>query len=329
MMNVRHQHVNMVMMDNEEMDVIIITEDEAGERLDKILARRFEAIQSRTYFQMLIEAEHVLLNNVPVKKRAKPQVGDEVQVNFILTPEVGLTAEAIPLNIIYEDQDLLVVNKAAGMVVHPAAGNWSGTFVNALLHHCKQIFDLFSCNPVIPPSSHPRPGIVHRLDKDTSGLLIAAKTTQAQQRLISMFSERKIHKEYIAICLGNPGNAEIHAPIGRHPVHRKQMTVLAEGKPALSICRTLASDGKISLVHIVLATGRTHQIRVHMKYCGTPILGDATYGNVQANVKYGVARQMLHAHLLRFIHPITGKLLELEALPPSDIATWIQKLQKP
>jgi 23S rRNA pseudouridine1911/1915/1917 synthase len=314
------------MNENEDTDLLVITEAEAGERLDKILAQRFDSVQSRTYFQMLIENGHVLLNNAPVKKRAKPVVGDEVQVNFILTPEIGLTAEAIPLNIVYEDSDLLVVNKAAGMVVHPAAGNWSGTFVNALLHHCNQMFDTFSCNSEMPSSSHPRPGIVHRLDKDTSGLLIAAKTLQAQQKLITMFSQRQIHKEYSAICIGNPGNIEINAPIGRHPIHRKQMTVLPEGKQALSVCRTLAFDGKHSLVRIVLATGRTHQIRVHMKHIGTPILGDATYGNTQANNKFGVARQLLHAQLLRFSHPMTGKLIELEAHPPTDMATWVRVL---
>lgn len=314
------------MNENEDLDLIVITEEESGERLDKILAQRFDSAQSRTYFQMLIENGHVLLNNIPVKKRAKPAVGDEVLINFVLTPEVELTAEAIPLNIIYEDNDLLIVNKPAGMVVHPAAGNWSGTFVNALLYHCKHMYNTFSCDSEGLASNHSRPGIVHRLDKDTSGLLIAAKTLQAQQKLITMFSQRQIHKEYRAICIGNPGNIEINAPIGRHPVHRKQMTVLPEGKPALSICQTLAYDNKHSLVRIVLATGRTHQIRVHMKHIGTPILGDATYGNTQINNKFGVSRQLLHAQLLRFIHPISGKLLELEALPPADMATWVEKL---
>lgn len=312
-------------MENEETDSIVIAENEAGERLDKILAQRFHSIQSRTYFQMLIEEQRVLLNHVPVKKRIKPQVGDEVHINFILTPEIGLVPEAIPLDIIYEDDDLLVVNKAPGMVVHPATGNWTGTFVNALMHHCKQWQD--SAQHSKHSSDYLRPGIVHRLDKETSGLLMAAKTVQAQQRLIEMFAQRQIHKEYLAICLGNPGShVEIREPIGRHPVHRKLMAVLAGGKPALSICHTLASDGKISLVRVVLATGRTHQIRVHMKHHGTPVLGDTSYGNSQANAKYGVFRQLLHAQLLRFIHPMTGHSLELEAPPPSDMSAWMQRL---
>lgn len=301
----------------EEIDSIIITEDEAGERLDKILAQRFDTIKSRTYFQMLIEEQKVLLNNCAVKKRIKPQTGDEVQIHFILTPEIGLSPEPIPLDILYEDDDILVINKPAGMVVHPGTGNWTGTFVNALLYHCKHLCEGLS-------SSNLRPGIVHRLDKDTSGLLIAAKTTLAQQRLISMFANRQIHKEYLAICIGNPGDIEINAPIGRHPVNRKLMAVLPEGRPALSFCKTLAYDNKFSIVRIILATGRTHQIRVHLKHIGTPVLGDASYGSVQMNAKQAVTRQMLHAQRLRFNHPINDKLVELEAPVPLDMAKWMR-----
>lgn len=302
-------------MHDEENEILTITPEESGMRLDKILANRFSNIKSRTYFQMLIEKGRVLLNGVPVKKRVQPEVDDEVHIHFILTPEIGLLPEPIPLDILYEDQDILVVNKPAGMVVHPATGNWSGTFVNALLHHCQQLSQ----------DSSLRPGIVHRLDKDTSGILIAAKTERAQQRLVEMFARREMHKEYLAVCLGNPGDNELTGAIGRHPVNRKMMTVLETGgKPALSTCKTLKCDGKLSQVNIILATGRTHQIRVHLKHHGTPVLGDPVYGNAQVNAKYGVKRQLLHAQLLRFKHPITNSPLEFKAPIPLDMVAFFQ-----
>lgn len=307
-------------INNDENEILVIADEEVGERLDKILANRFKAIQSRTYFQMLIEENHVLVNGIPAKKRTKPILGDEISVNFVITPEIGLEPEAIPLDILYEDDALLIVNKAAGMVVHPATGNWTGTFVNALLHHCKELKAI--CGDA---GNSVRPGIVHRLDKDTSGLMIAAKTTLSQQRLIEMFTQRRVHKEYLAICVGNPGTCEIRMPIGRHPIHRQRMAALPEGKEAITICKSLSCDGKLSLVNVVLATGRTHQIRVHMQYKGTPILGDSIYGNDQVNKKYNVFRQMLHAHLLRFAHPISGEIIEIRAPIPSDINHY-QKL---
>lgn len=296
---------------------IIIEAEEAGQRLDKVLSKRFNSIKSRTYFQMLIDEQQVLLNGLPVKKRIQPQEGDEVEIHFILTPELQLTAENIPLTILYEDNDLIAISKPAGMVVHPAVGNWSGTFVNALLYHCKNL----------EKGDSLRPGIVHRLDKETSGVLIAAKNTEAQQRLVEMFASRQIHKEYLAICLGNPGNKEMNQPICRHPINRKMMSVaeLGGGKPALTFCKTIACDGKISLVHLVLATGRTHQIRVHLKHQGTPVLGDSTYGNSQANEKYGAARQMLHAQKLTLNHPITGVPLTFEAPLPQDFDTLMKR----
>lgn len=307
----------------DESDSIVIAENEAGLRLDKILAQRFSAIRSRTYFQMLIEEQHVLLNGSPVKKRMLPKEGDEILIHFIVTPEIGLTPEAIPLDIVYEDEHLIAINKPAGMVVHPGTGNWTGTFVNALLYHCKQLYEESQRDP-----GGLRPGIVHRLDKDTSGVLLAAKTSLAQQRLISLFAAREIHKEYIAVCLGNPGDGEIDAPIGRHPVNRQQMAIIEEGKPSRSICKVLASDSKLSLVRIVLETGRTHQIRVHLKHRNAPVLGDSVYGNAQANSKYNGARQLLHAESLRFKHPITGVMLEIKAAIPSDIQVWMDRLLK-
>lgn len=301
----------------EDNDAIFILEEEEGERLDKILASRYKEIQSRSYFQHLIEQKRVLVNGEPVKKRVKPKAGDEVQIHFILTPEIDLEPENIPLRMVYEDEDLLVIDKPAGMVVHPAPGNWKGTFVNALLYHCRHLQE--------GQENTLRPGIVHRLDKETSGLLVAAKNALSHQKLVELFAGRKIEKEYLAICLGNPGSREINAPIGRHPVDRKKMAVKEGAKPALSICRTIKADGHLSLVNIRLMTGRTHQIRVHMKHVGTPILGDSTYGNPQVNQKYHVERQMLHAYRLAFEHPVTGKKLEFTVQPPADMQHLMHK----
>lgn len=304
-------------MESEEQETLIITQQEAGLRLDKILASRYASIKSRAYFQYLIESHCVLVNNEPVKKRHLLQIGDELQVQFIVTPEIGLIPEAIPLNIIYEDEDILIINKPAGMVVHPAVGNWTGTFVNALLYHCKELLTNDDDRSV-------RPGIVHRLDKDTTGLLIAAKNQRAQQRLIEMFAKRQVLKEYVAICHGNPGVREIVAPIGRHPIHRKLMAVVDSGKSAVTHCQTIKSNERLSLVKLVLETGRTHQIRVHLKHIGCPIVGDPTYG--PANNNTDAKRQMLHARLLNFKHPIKDFMVHVEAPFPADMEKWIKKI---
>jgi 23S rRNA pseudouridine1911/1915/1917 synthase len=308
-------------------DPFFVTELEAGERLDKLLALRFNQMNSRTYFQNLIEQECVLLNGAPAKKRIRPKAGDEIEVHFQLAPELELLPEPIPLDIVFEDEYLIVINKPAGMVVHPAVGNWRGTFVNALLYHCQEQFRTVSKPSASDPASL-RPGIVHRLDKDTSGLLIGAKTSLTQQRLVAMFASRQIHKVYEAICVGHSGTIEIKAPIGRHPVHRKLMAVRElGGKNAWTICRTLAFDGQLALVEFVLMTGRTHQIRVHMAHQGTPVLGDSTYGSSKANQKYGVGRHMLHAKTLRFTHPISGSLVHLEVPLPPDMSSLAKKIK--
>ena len=304
-------------MEAEETDIIVIAADEAGERLDKILAKRFKEVYSRTYFQYLIDEQLVLLNGAPVKKRIKPDVGDEIEVQFAAAPEIKLTSEAIPLTIIYEDEHLLAVNKPAGMVVHPAPGNWSGTFVNALLYHCKGLAG---------QDDSLRPGIVHRLDKETSGILVAAKTLEMQQKLTALFASRQVYKEYLAICVGRPEDGEINAPIGRHPIRRKEMAIVPTGRQASSFCRTVGWNEKISLVQIVIATGRTHQIRVHLKSKGNPILGDSLYGNSSINQYYGVHRQLLHARTIKFQHPLTGKQLELTASLPDDMLRFIRKV---
>lgn len=302
-----------------ENETLFISEEDAGERFDKVLAKALQAAGSRTYFQYLIDEGKVLLNGAVVKKRTKLKAGDEVEVEFILTPELTLKPENIPLTILYEDEHLLIVNKPAGMVVHPAPGNWHGTFVNALLYHCRDTLAV----------EHPlRPGIVHRLDKDTSGVLIAAKTAIAQQKLIEMFAGRRIHKEYLAICHGNPGVGTIDAPIGRHPKLRQVMCVLSEGgRPSVTHYRTLKSHQTSSFVHVEIPTGRTHQIRVHMKHRGTPVLGDPTYGIESLNGKLRLDRQMLHAYRVTFTHPMTNKTLIVTAPLPQDMINLLEKLE--
>lgn len=305
----------------EDTDIFLATEQEAGERLDRVLASRLKEAGSRTYFQYLIEEGKVLVNGVPSKKRTKLEVGDEVEVEYLLTPELTLEPENIPLKILYEDESILVVDKAPGMVVHPAAGNWTGTFVNALLFYCRHLEASLKDEGL-------RPGIVHRLDKDTSGVLIAAKTSIAQQKLIAMFADRQVYKEYLAICMGNPKEGVVDAPIGRHPVHRKMMAVLEEGgRPAITHYRSLFFDEKLSCVSIVIETGRTHQIRVHMKHRGTPVLGDPVYGNPSYNAKLGIERQMLHAYKLRLPHPISGQQLEFTAEIPADMERVMKQIK--
>ena len=304
----------------DDTETLFISDAEAGERLDKILANRLSLAGSRTYFQYLIEEGKVLLNGSPVKKRIKPQSGDEIEIEYILSPELTLTPEEIPLNIVYEDEAFLVVNKVPGMVVHPAVGNWNGTFVNALLFHCRHLTENLD-----DAKSALRPGIVHRLDKETSGLLIAAKTSQAQQKLIEMFAGRNIYKEYLAICIGNPKEGVIEAPIGRNPTNRKVMAVDQEkGRPAITRFCSLFHNERLSLARVVIETGRTHQIRVHMKYHGTPVLGDPIYGIPSFNEKIGAKRQMLHAYKLVFTHPITGKEMEFTAEIPQDMKKIIK-----
>jgi 23S rRNA pseudouridine1911/1915/1917 synthase len=305
-------------LESVECDSFFISGEEAGIRLDKILANRFSQAGSRTYFQFLINEQKVLLNGAPVKKRILPKMGDEIEIEYLLTPELTLKPENLPLNIIFEDEAILVVNKMPGMVVHPAPGNWSGTFVNALLYHCREIEARHKENPATL-----RPGIVHRLDKETSGLLISAKTSQAQQRLIEMFANRRIYKEYLAICVGNPGSGTLDLPIGRHPSNRKLMAIQENGRQAITHFHSLGVNEKLSLVRVVIETGRTHQIRVHMKHRKTPVLGDSLYGSPSLNAKFNAKRQMLHSYRLKFEHPLTGNPLEFQAEIPQDMQGFI------
>ena len=297
-------------MQCELQETILVRSDEEGLRLDSLLTTRFPTF-SRTYFQFLIQEGSVLLGGKAVKKREKPKEGDEIEICFLLTPELSLEPENIPLEILYEDEHLLAVNKPVGMVVHPAPGHPRGTFANALLFHCKNL-------PASPGDL--RPGIVHRLDKETSGVLLAAKTAAAHKKLVSLFAERKIEKIYRALCLGTPKEGRISLPIARHPTRRQEMCVSPEkGKEAISEIRLLAKKGECSLIEVRLITGRTHQIRVHLKHLGHPVLGDSLYGSSSLNQKKGFARQLLHAHTIRFIHPFTGQPLYLEAPLPTEL----------
>ncbi len=284
----------------------MILVEEAGQRLDQLLTKLYPG-HSRTYFQGLIEEGCVLVNGAAVKKRTILNMSDEIEVCFRLTPELSAAPEPIPLDLLFEDSHLLAINKPAGMVVHPAPGHPSGTFVNALLAHC-QI-----------EGEGLRPGIVHRLDKETSGVLLAAKTIQAHRNLIELFQARRIQKQYLAICAGVPLARLIQAPIGRHPTRRKEMAIVEGGKEAITRIEVLESRDGYSLVLARPETGRTHQIRVHLRHVGAPVAGDEVYGK-----RGPFTRHMLHAWQLELPHPITQELLHLKAPLPKDFILFPQ-----
>ncbi|MDF2550033.1 MAG: ylyB [Chlamydiales bacterium] len=302
-----------------DLDTLFIQPEEEKLRLDQCLKQRFP-MHSRTYFQYLIQKGLVLLNGQIAKKRELVHTGDEVEVEFALTEALSLEPEPIPLNIIYEDADILVIDKPAGLIVHPAPGHPNHTFVNALIYHCQsQSLGLEEDMGTL------RPGIVHRLDKDTSGLLVAAKNLAAQQNLVAAFAERSVKKEYVAICHASTfAEAFLKTPIGRHPRQRQMMAVLEEGKEAISHFYPLAQGRELAFVKAEILTGRTHQIRVHLKHLQKPVLGDALYGHLSINKKYGVERQLLHAYRLQFPHPRTGEWIDLTAPLPQDMQKVLQ-----
>ncbi len=297
------------------LSTFTVSEAESGLRLDKLLQLRFPSY-SRHYFQHLIEKKKVLVNKVVAKKALLLKKEDVITVRFTAPQDISLTPQAIHLDILYEDDDIIIVNKPAGMVVHPAVGNWEGTFANALLFHLRK-----------EPSKSLRAGIVHRLDKETSGVLVAAKQEEAEESLIKAFASRAVDKEYLAIVIGHPKNRVIETYIGRHPIRRKEMAVCqTRGKWAQSICETIAYNEKLSFVRLVPKTGRTHQLRVHLKYIGFPILGDVVYGNPSMNKKFGAKRQLLHAWRLRLPHPTKKMDIEIEAPIPQDMKKFIAQV---
>lgn len=294
------------------MELII---KEAGVRLDKALADLTELSRSQANDE--IKKETVLVNGKAVKAKYAVKVGDVVTYEVPKEEVLEYTAENIPLDIIYEDDDVAVVNKPQGMVVHPSVGHTSGTLVNALMYHIK---DLSSINGVI------RPGIVHRIDKDTSGLLMIAKNDKAHNALAAELKDKKSLRKYVAIVHGNIPNDRgvIEAPIGRSEKDRKKQAVTAKGKSAVTHFKVLERFGNYTLVELTLETGRTHQIRVHMAYIGHPVAGDPLYGSRKTLKGDG---QFLHAHTLGFTHPTTGETLTFTAEAPAIFKETLESLR--
>lgn len=293
-----------------EYDFAVCPED-AGKRLDVFLAEHIED-RTRSYLRKLIEDGHVSVGTDMVSSKAglKVKAGQRVRVDLPDLEELKIEPENIPLDILYEDDQLIVVNKPKGMVVHPAAGHYTGTLVNALLYHCRG--SLSGINGVL------RPGIVHRIDRDTTGSLVAAKTDQAHQNLADQLKVHSIRRLYRAIVIGNlkADEGTIDAPIARHPTDRKKMAVCqpGRGKEAVTHYRVLERFGNYTYIECRLETGRTHQIRVHMAHIGHPLLGDTVYGS--SRCPYDLQGQTLHAMVLGFNHPSTGAYMEFTAPLP-------------
>lgn len=297
----------------------IAAPDDAGARLDAFLAGKME--KTRSSVQKLIEEENVRLNGAPAAKNARLREGDRVEATEPPPEVLDVKPQNIPLDIVYEDQDLLVVNKPKGMVVHPAAGNPDGTLVNALLFHCGD--SLSGINGVI------RPGIVHRIDKDTSGLLIVAKNDRAHQSLAEQIAVHSFTRIYNAVVYGIVKEEEgtVSAPIGRHPTDRKRMAVLSSGgREAVTHYRVLERFPGFTLVECRLETGRTHQIRVHMAHIGHPVAGDPVYGPKKCITE--LQGQCLHARVIGFIHPATGEYLEFDSGLPPYFERFLEKLRR-
>ncbi len=297
----------------------VITEEGEGERVDKYLNLLMESL-SRSYIQKLLTDKHVTVNEKVVKANYRLKSDDEVRL--LLPPAVtpDIEPEDIPLEILYEDNDLIVVNKPKGMVVHPAAGHYNGTLVNALLYHCKG--NLSGINGIL------RPGIVHRIDKDTTGSVIACKNDSAHASIAEQLKEHSIVRRYHAIVVGALKEEEgtIHTLIGRHPTDRKKMAVVHNsGKDAVTHYKVLQRFEKYTYIECRLETGRTHQIRVHMAHLGFPLLGDEVYGRKECPFK--LQGQTLHAKILGFKHPLTGDYIETDAPLPEYFVNLLNKLK--
>lgn len=299
------------------MEEILLSVDDYSGRIDAFLSTKLD--MTRSAVAKLIETQQVVLNGKTVSKSAKLKTGDSIVVTVPDPVSPDIVAEDIPLDIVYEDDDLLVVNKPKGMVVHPAPGNYSGTLVNALMYHCKD--KLSGINGVL------RPGIVHRIDKDTSGLLIVAKNDKAHNHLAAQIKEHSFTREYEAVAVGHFKELEgdVDLPIGRHPVKRKQMAVTYENsKAAKTHYKVVDQSERLSHLRLTLFTGRTHQIRVHMSYLGHPIAGDTVYGRAGAEFKK-LNGQCLHAKKIGFIHPTTEKYIEFESDLPKYFKLFLKE----
>jgi 23S rRNA pseudouridine1911/1915/1917 synthase len=287
---------------------------EGGERLDRYISRTRPEL-SRSYVQRLIAKGCVKANGLVVKAGYKLRMGDEVDIVLPPPASIGLEAEPIPLVVVYEDADLLVVDKPAGMAVHPAPGHPRGTLVNALLSHIPNLEGI---------NGSMRPGIVHRLDKDTSGVMVVAKNGRAHEGLAAQFKGRTLKKKYLALIHGrlSPEEGAIEAPVGRDPGHRQRMAVVEGGREARTSYRVLRSFEKYSLLEVLPASGRTHQIRVHLSAIGHPVVGDRLYGGKTSLLE----RQFLHASYLAFEHPISGKHLEFRSSLPADLEAVLERI---
>ncbi|MDO4912243.1 MAG: RluA family pseudouridine synthase [Lactobacillus sp.] len=298
-------------------ETINLTADQAGGRIDRALAEKIDKL-SRTQIKDLIKSGHILVNNQKTKVSYKLVPGDEISVEIPDPEPLELVGEDIPLDIVYEDDDVIVVNKPQGMVVHPSAGHPNHTLVNALLGHTSK---LAASDEVF------RPGIVHRIDKDTSGLLMIAKNANARISLEKQLAEKSNKRCYWAIVHGNFGEnaGKIDAPIGRDPKDRKKMAVVENGKKAITHFKVLESFKGYSLIECRLETGRTHQIRVHLAYIGHPVAGDPLYGPKKTLKGHG---QFLHAKTLGFKHPVTGEMLEFSVDVPAIFQQTLDSLRK-
>lgn len=293
---------------------------EAGQRIDRYLSEKLPNL-TRSYLQKLIGEGFVLQKGKPVKNGTKTLAGEQIEVTVPEAEEPEILPEDIPLDILYEDADVILVNKPKDMVVHPAAGHYSGTLVNALMYHCRD--GLSGINGVL------RPGIVHRIDKDTTGVLVVCKNDKAHNALAEQLKDHTITRRYRAIVCGNLKEDEgtVDAPLGRHPQDRKKMAIVRQGgRRAVTHYRVLERFGSYTYIECRLETGRTHQIRVHMASLGHPLLGDEVYGRTKS--PFHLEGQTLHAMVLGFQHPTTGEYVEFEAPLPAYFEELLQKLRK-
>lgn len=291
---------------------------DAGMRIDKFLSETCSGL-SRSFLQKLLKSDLVEVNGKAIKSSYKLITGDQIVFEVPEAVEAEIQAEELPMEILYEDKDIILINKAKGMVVHPAAGHYSGTLVNGLMHHCRG--ELSGINGVM------RPGIVHRIDRDTTGVLIVCKNDYAHNAIAEQLKEHSITRRYYAIVHGVVKEQEgsIDAPIGRHPVDRKKMSVnYKNGKSAVTHYRVLERFREFTYVECELETGRTHQIRVHMASIGHPLLGDEVYG--PSKCPYRLEGQTLHAGVLGIVHPVTGEYMEFKAPLPEYFEQLLRKL---